>query len=702
MDYDDGKAAESLLLALAEWNSRSERFWRVRLDCARARLNEWTGQAPSGLLERDYINGEPAPFDGASDQRVWWTEGIIGEKVSQCVVALLRATAKCEGRGAGNGRFARAATALLGWMVERLGRDWIAQWAALLSYAWQDMPGVAAMEVRWERRFGVRTRQVTMEELVAMAQKAVGAAGDAESSAFIADRFAEAMQSAGEGDLSPFASLVQEFFPSVATRRALKVARQLVDSGEAEFPERYVEREGPRLRALRYGDDFIVPDNATDFDRATPWFISEWLTEGELRGRIESDGWDKSFVEDVLGQEGVGNIDYWCEKQNGGLTLQGPDARKGLYNVLWAYWIGEGEDGISGRWVSVVHRSSRRTAFGRRPLDESHGGWPAVFYRREVMSSFLLDSRGVGWFTGPMQGEVKAVRDAQADAAVIWSLPPIISFNMENHGDQYLEPLKLVKGKRDARFEPMRGPQQMTQGRETEAALAAERDWLFGRAAPNDPDPSRAQTRREFEVLWFLSHVRDCLEKMLCLCREKASDEVLAAVLDSAGEPAIRDRADIAGMFSLRLVFDPADLDVENVSKRLKAGGEALAFDAAGTIDRTLFAQSVFHSIYPYAPQGIVRDEGNQADELKDEARNLALIRSGVMPEMDVKGNWDYAARRAFYDRLAQRNPAVFADMGDDKKQLLGQWLEALAHQAEQFGENVGIGRTGARGVEEE
>ena len=338
----------------------------------------------------------------------------------------------------------------------------------------------------------------------------------------------------------------------------------------------------------------------------------------------------------------------------------------------------------------------------RRPLDESHGGWPAVLYRREAVSSFLLDSRGVGWFAGPMQGEVKAVRDAQADAAVVWSLPPIVSFGMENHGDVYLEPLKILKGKRDARFEPMRGPQQMPQGRETELALERERDWLFGRARADDGDPSRAQTRREFEVLWFLSHVRDCLEKMLCLCREKASDELLASVLDSAGDPAVRDRADIAGMFSLRLVFDPADLDVENVSKRLKAGGEALAFDASGTIDRTLFAQSVFHSIYPYAPQGIVRDGGDRAGELEDEARNLALIRAGVMPEMDAKGNWDYAARRAFYDDLARGNPQVFADMGDDKKELLGQWLQALDQQAEQFGANVQIGRTGARGVEAE
>jgi hypothetical protein len=33
---------------------------------------------------------------------------------------------------------------------------------------------------------------------------------------------------------------------------------------------------------------------------------------------------------------------------------------------------------------------------------------------------------------------------------------------------------------------------------------------------------------------------------------------------------------------------------------------------------------------------------------------------------------------------------------------MLQQWLASLEQQATQFGENVGIGRTGAQGVQEE
>jgi len=54
----------------------------------------------------------------------------------------------------------------------------------------------------------------------------------------------------------------------------------------------------------------------------------------------------------------------------------------------------------------------------------------------------------------------------------------------------------------------------------------------------------------------------------------------------------------------------------------------------------------------------------------------------------------DYAARSGMYESMLQANPAVFDDMAFDKRQLLGERIEALRFQAEQLN-NARIGRTG-------
>jgi hypothetical protein len=87
-----------------------------------------------------------------------------------------------------------------------------------------------------------------------------------------------------------------------------------------------------------------------------------------------------------------------------------------------------------------------------------------------------------------------------------------------------------------------------------------------------------------------------------------------------------------------------------------------------------------------------------EADELRDEARNYALLRAGVMPDLDTEGNWNYGLRRQWYDALQERNPNVFTDMGEDKLLMMQEWWKGLEQQAVQFGANVQTGRTGMAG----
>jgi hypothetical protein len=76
------------------------------------------------------------------------------------------------------------------------------------------------------------------------------------------------------------------------------VRKALAEDGECECLCRGQADEGVELKALRYGDDFCIPREAADFDYASPWFRGEWVTEEQLRERVESDGWDPDWNPD--------------------------------------------------------------------------------------------------------------------------------------------------------------------------------------------------------------------------------------------------------------------------------------------------------------------------------------------------------------------------------------------------------------------
>jgi hypothetical protein len=165
----------------------------------------------------------------------------------------------------------------------------------------------------------------------------------------------------------------------------------------------------------------------------------------------------------------------------------------------------------------------------------------------------------------------------------------------------------------------MRGPQAPTQGTQVERQLERLRDWTHGRSNAEDADGGLgAATKREAAVVWFLVHVRDVCRMMLAIARQYASEELLARVTDAAGDALIRDREDIAGEFDVRMVFDPADLDVENMQTRLTMVKDLLlTVDKGGSIDTTPLAQAAFRSVFPYMADDVLRDvQMAQEDEL--------------------------------------------------------------------------------------
>jgi hypothetical protein len=64
---------------------------------------------------------------------------------------------------------------------------------------------------------------------------------------------------------------------------------------------------------------------------------------------------------------------------------------------------------------------------------------------------------------------------------------------------------------------------------------------------------------------------------------------------------------------------------------------------------------------------------------------------------MVENGTWNYALRLQFYTDLLQNNPEAMDDMSDAQLGMLQTWMEALEFQAEQYGANKEIGKSGVK-----
>jgi hypothetical protein len=715
--------AEDLALLVAEIGSASTKcatYARERLEAEYTRFALWDGQAPDGRLHREYLGREPYPFEGASDQRVGLVDEIISEHVVLGLSALMRANVRCVPVG-GQADAARASkmTVLLKWLLGRMGMEWWAQHAILLNWLHQDSPAVAMMRLGWETQSVTEMKRLSVDELGAIwetefGQRAqmMGVQVDDQQMAVAREAFQTLLQAPAEDgttDDTELADMVQRYFPRISARRARKVVRELRQKGTAEFPVQSEKFGRPTCVARRFGEGFLIPDNCRQFDKARVWFEPEWISAAELRARIENDGWKPAFVEAVLKHEGVAQIPEIAPAADGVLTSIGEGRHTGEYQVVWCWYLATNDDGVMGRYYSVVHKDAGVDAFGRRLYRARGTKWPAVLHRREYLDAYCLNSRGVPEIVGADQAMLKLMRDSTADNAQVGAVPPVFASGFRSKERQRLRQNGWVSGDRVGStlsyLQPPAFPAACFRVLD-EIQAAANRRW--GRPS-KDADPTMLQLYRTVFVQGFLGAVREELQVLLDLALTNMSDADLAAIMNAQGNPVARSMKEIEGEYEAQLSWDPADLDWERLSAMAQSVLPALVqLDQTKSMDVTPVVKYLVRSMMPQLADEAIRPENAGLDaERRDEEHNLLLLRAGLIPAMDTEGRWNYAARSQLYEEMEAQSqptvapwnpqlqiPEVWADMGADKYGNLLRWRAALEEQAKQFGENAQIGRT--------
>ena len=401
------KERDKLIGDLNFWRNKSDEYYANREKLEDAFYCFWAGQHPSGLV-LDTDDEAAWPFNGASDQRVRLADKMFQKFYALIAVALSAATIEITTSGADREKRSQSLLVLLKWMLDNLGSEGWAQIRAMIHYFLVDSPAIAAITVDWKKNFTLHPEESDAEEIVGEFAAAMVTEGKiSEAEAIDSARNIISGITADDGSAPDPTPLVDFLVKTKGVRRkdAVKIVKALGEGdGTVEFLVRGRAEEGIELSALRYGDDFCIPVAAESFAYANPWFRGEWLTEEQLREKIESDGWDAKWVEDTLSHPGA---DFYNSES---VEAGHDEDYKDLYNVCWCYTAQTNDYGETVRYVTVLSNADG-SAFGKRVLSSRRGKWDTVLFRREVLSTNIVEGRGLAEICAPDQGLIKQMSD---------------------------------------------------------------------------------------------------------------------------------------------------------------------------------------------------------------------------------------------------------------------------------------------------
>lgn len=676
-----------LLADLSYWHTQvteddligSRERYQQAFDCV------WDGANASGVALNSKKE-EAWPFEGASDQRLRWGETAFRDHLALVSIAISSAEIEitCGGSPEEQER-ARALKLLLRGLMNALGSAGYAEILAMLRYMMCDSPAVAALDVQWRRRLTLGVAELNADELADEYGMMAKNLGESDSAAKIAFRAALA----GEADLGELNKVRQFLMSAKGVREddVDEVLEALDEEGECEALVVIASNEGPEVKALRYIDDFCVPRVTDDFNYASPWFRSEWVTESQLRERIAGDDWDSEWVEETLNFKG-----YELFTERGATVVEDV---KDLINLVWCYSAETNERGETVRYVTVLSHANG-SAFGKRVVRTRRGNWQTAFFRREVRTRNITDARGLAEISAPSQGVAKGIRDMAANNALIGSLPPVKAKGARVR-NVLLEPFGVIPMGQSDDLAFMQPPAYPAAAEKAEDKIHKE---LLHYLGVSDGESDVTERRREF-MFWFLEQWRDFLVLLLEVTQDNASDEFVTRATQTADAKGVKAQ-DVSGRFMMSIKLDPTNIDNEKLITKVNAVAQVLqSIDREGVVDTSPFVRHVLTMLFPDMSGAALRSpEQLTQDDIRDEEQNFVKIKAGLMPQMDTTGHWRYQARLEWHQRMQQENPDAIAEMSPASQEMYQRWISALEQMVTQFGENAEIGKTGVRGVE--
>ncbi|MEM6911067.1 MAG: hypothetical protein AAF555_05735 [Verrucomicrobiota bacterium] len=692
----------------------------------------WEGQSKDGRAWEENFQARVKPWDGAADSRIRLADQVGRELTAVLKTAFWQAKIQAVGRDLNDVERGQRVTLLLQYFLyTRMEEDLV----NVLNLLGSDMMlgGLGVVAPGWRKRYGTRSRELSLEEFAEKASAAGLLAAveagevaqteqgpkitpigqqivveqeadylafltDAENEVEVAEMLQEIARSEVEDELEDGRQVM-------TLSEARQQARALREEGKCRVPVPYLRLDEPQWRVLQPGVEVFWPVEVTCL-KESPWVAErEWLDEKELRARAAVDGWPESFVEAALEQKGVSmegeDADILLHTDSEKLADDPEEERIQIHRVIYREID---ENGFEGLREMVLHHAVEEPAYDE-VLVHLHGEMPFRDFPLEQQTRRLMDSRGVPEIVTTWQMELKNQRDSRINRSDLETSPPrYVPANLlsGNPGRRVRPGEDLPRHgsseKSEVRF--MQLPAGRVDTFQIEDRTRAENDRYWGLVSDFVPTEV-AQLLTQERVNDFLRRMKGVVRLTLQDLQQWMSPQVVTRVVGAPlASPFEVDREEIQGLFDVSIQFDARDMNTEFLFEKLKRIAEILALDSENVTDRGALMEIALRSVLPSAADQLIRPtDAVNAKEQELELQNLGLMMQGLEPPK-VAGGQNHALRLQVLLQQVQGNAKVQEAIQEDEQ--VRAIFEARAqhhqHQLDQE-ENKKIGRTGARDV---
>jgi len=678
MQGDSYKTATDVMARVGEEPNVPARVDRVE----QVRYCRWAGQTDDGKKWNDANRNKPAfPWDGASDTRIPLADEVINGLVDLCSTSFWRSMLRVSPSNVSQLDQAVTAHNLMDWATNaKMYNDLTREVELLSQYLWTY--GWAGVHVTWQQELGQKEQYLTMDQIMALAAQSPEGSVLADLPNLIANPEAD--------DQS--AELLMAAFPNLKKRRALKAVRELRDEGECDFPVPTMVTNKPMIAALAPWDEMVFPPETTDIQSARVIFRRFYMTEAQLLNKVEVEGWDSEWAQEAINTMGRFS-DYSDFSYSVGLAENSLLDRENLIEVVYAYQKAVDSDGIPGVFYTVFSPQVGDKWGYFEALEYSHGQYPFVVWRSEVVHRQITESRGVPDICSTWQHEVKAQRDSIFDYTSLATLPPI-EVPKTRGGNLKIGPAVQVPVLRRGEIGFLAPP-----AREPSVAfnlidsVMAQTDRYFGRPTEKVP-PAVTQMRQQRLINNWLHGWTEAFRQVLALTLQYVGPAEIMRITAST-TPLPENVQD----FDVMLKFDIRELSTDLVTEKLKAISTlVLPLDTAGVIDRAKLISVALRSIDPNLASELVMQQGPAAQKMFGETNDeIALISLGN-PPMLRENDPTAAMRLQFAQQVLASNPKYQAQLQQDQlfQANLQKYIENLQFSVQQQ-QNAVTGRLGVQ-----
>ena len=675
----------------AWYYQRSERAYNTRL-CV------WAGQHEDGKKHAAAIGRDAFPWEGASDQRPHTVDSTVNEQAMIMVQTFLRAHCQAIATNSDKLEWADQMTNFMKYMIWTRMRAQIKREIGL-AVNWRQMYGASVTSVMWDQQLRRTTQEITVQGLAQMKAQS----DDPRAIAAAQQHVLETIMDPNKEE--EIVKNLRGMSPILKRGSARKCLKELRETGATEIPIPEVFSAMPRWQALLPMVDVFFPTSTDDIQRA-PWVAHrELITESDLLDRVNTQGYDKDFVDAAIENKGIfidsqtsSQLSYVDARQNFWGVVDAD--RKDLIEIFHYYRKSVDESGIPQVWNTVLCIPVTELVGLDEPFDYQHGQVPYVVHQREHVFRGILQSRGVPTIAESWQQEIKAQRDARTDRTSISVLPPIIV--PPNRGNTKLPFGPGVKwparnGQDPKMFEI---PPQDGSSIEIEKAASADNDRYFGRISA-EILPALTQLHQQDLADGWLLEVKDVVQMTIQLCRQYMTDAEATRIVGDLSFPWQTSNKELEAFYDVSIEFDPADLNPELLQQKLKMLQEVLPFDRFGQADYSKLFPLLLRAVDPILARATLQSMGqaNQS-QISDEQNALTQMVAGIEPPLQPQAGMNYPLRLQTLQQAIQANPELqqMIHARPVLQQMVQNRIKFLTFQQQQIG-NAQIGRVGTAPV---